>query len=447
MADSQAESPALGAREIVGAKPPEDLADDPKAFILQRTRSEVYLLLDFVSASSEASIADTDQRGLPPGLPADWIEQVCQITWPPEKAETAADLAHEASLLLRARDHLNHRASPANGATIAFTLLVTQEESAKARPIRKGSSKPDARSRSSLAREAYPDLVARADGFRFVLKLLIAISLFTLATTLFFSWYLVVTNAALTDYATARGRLLAAETAVSTAEAALNGDTTARPPSQGSMTAGVAAPPPALTNGATTAQSADQSSPASHPANSYARDVCGTKVRNDAYPSAALRDACAALDHETESFGAVIEGLKHASWSQDTVTAAWVANVLGTAVLPVLYGFLGAIAAVVRTLSRRIRGSLLSPRDAQLSIQQLALGALIGACVSLFIGAPAAATHEPSLLGPVGLSAPAISFIAGFGVDSVFQAIEALISRIFNIAPAGTAAPPPAPGR
>jgi hypothetical protein len=125
--------------------------------------------------------------------------------------------------------------------------------------------------------------------------------------------------------------------------------------------------------------------------------------------SAALRDACLTLDHEKRSSRAVAEGLRRSSLSADPVTAAWIANLLGSGVLPVLYGFLGAIAAVVRSLSRKIRGSLLSPRDAQLSIQQLALGALIGACISLFIGGPASAANDPSL-----------------------------ISRIFNIAPAGT---------
>ncbi|HEX8448804.1 MAG TPA: hypothetical protein VF652_04370, partial [Allosphingosinicella sp.] len=36
-------------------------------------------------------------------------------------------------------------------------------------------------------------------------------------------------------------------------------------------------------------------------------------------------------------------------------------------------------------------------------------------------------------------SSSAISFVAGFGVEAVFQALEALISRIFNIAPAAGA--------
>jgi hypothetical protein len=56
-------------------------------------------------------------------------------------------------------------------------------------------------------------------------------------------------------------------------------------------------------------------------------------------------------------------------------------NVLGGAVLPTLYGLLGAGAAVVRTMSARIRESLLSPRHLQLTFVQLTLGALIGGCI------------------------------------------------------------------
>jgi hypothetical protein len=141
-----------------------------------------------------------------------------------------------------------------------------------------------------------------------------------------------------------------------------------------------------------------------------------------------------------DRFLAIREGLGKWAIGASPETASWLANLLGSGVLPVLYGFLGAIAAVVRTLSRKIKGSLLSPRDVQLTFQQLALGAVVGACISLFIAAPGAGDSSTSLLGPVGLSSAAVAFVAGFGVDSVFRALEALISRIFNIAPAGTGA-------
>ena len=77
---------------------------------------------------------------------------------------------------------------------------------------------------------------------------------------------------------------------------------------------------------------------------------------------------------------------------------------LGGAILPVCYGILGAAAAVLRLLSRRMRLSLLTPRDLSLSIQQLALGAVIGACIGLFVASPGSGSTTSGLLGPVSLS-------------------------------------------
>jgi hypothetical protein len=108
--------------------------------------------------------------------------------------------------------------------------------------------------------------------------------------------------------------------------------------------------------------------------------------------------------------------------------------VLGGAVLPIFYGLLGASASVVRQLSQRIRDSLLAPRHLMLSLVQLTLGAVIGGCIGLFVtpsGAPSSAA--PGLLGSVPLSASALCFIAGFGVEGVFQALESLIRRVFNL--------------
>ena len=114
--------------------------------------------------------------------------------------------------------------------------------------------------------------------------------------------------------------------------------------------------------------------------------------------------------------------------------AAWFGT-LGNSVLPICYGILGAAAAVLRLLSRRMRLSLLTPRDLTLSLQQLALGAVVGACIGLFVATPESSSGG-TLLGSVKLSGSALSFVAGFGVDAVFSALEALIARLFATAPA-----------
>src|SRR5258708_2876247 len=133
------------------------------------------------------------------------------------------------------------------------------------------------------------------------------------------------------------------------------------------------------------------------------------------------------LDNKTATT-AVTEADINEQW------ASILANVLGNAVLPVFYGILGAGAAIVRDLWGRMRDSLLSPRDVTLALGQLALGAVIGACIGLFVTPSNASPQEATgLTGSVTLSASALSFVAGFSVEGMFVALESFIKRVFNI--------------
>jgi hypothetical protein len=98
-------------------------------------------------------------------------------------------------------------------------------------------------------------------------------------------------------------------------------------------------------------------------------------------------------------------------------------------ILPLCYGILGSGAAVVRSYWAKIRYSLLIPGDFTLSLVQLALGAVIGACIGLFVTPTGGSV---GLTSTVTLSASALSFIAGFGAESVFVALESFIARVFN---------------
>src|SRR3954468_18778362 len=386
--------------------------EDPKAFILTRARSEVPLLLDYLWACPDNTISSLSLANPPAGsgLPADWIEKVCEITWPPKRNPAAeaeiGDEADQAALLLKARDYLNSLAAPASGTTIAFTLLVTQEESGESRR-RRHEGAESVPSRSSLAADAYPDLVARARHFRRHLRLMTWVPAAWLIVTVLLSWYLVIGNAALGDYSEA----VQATTRVAADTNGFRQEASSKDP----LKRGVGVKPGAgLPCAPAAAAVANQAPPATTPADPCP-DLSAEGQRNRAERG---------LRNWTLGFG-------------DHATASWLAALLGSAVLPVLYGFVGAAAAVVRSLSSRMRASLLSPRDMQLSVQQLVLGAVIGACISLFVGGP---DTEPNstLFGPVALSASAVSFVAGFGVESVFQALEAVIKRVFNLTPAPT---------
>jgi hypothetical protein len=534
-----------------GGKPagPAESHRDPKVFVLERELSEVHLLLDNVSANPNTTVAELmSETATDDQLDPDWIEQVCRISWPPEGS--AQDKAEDAALLIKAKDHLNRLSHPASGSTIAFTLLVTQEEGQDEsiwRRMNGDRSDPEpSPTRSSLAQTAYPDLLPKAVKFRKAMRWISISLVAALLITCLLSWYVAYGNAALAELKTAEAALADSSKRVSDAEAASD-----KPPplaAEPTGTAGKASPEagrgsgagaapavpipagtsravpagtsravpagtsravpagtsrvvPAGTSGAVaiaTSGAVPAKAGGTNEANASAKDADASVDSAAAavpfvaycerpfYSSAAQLQACNAqkedLGHvkrvqtrlagwvcwfcledvsrlEQEAIpvaapaGAGADSKKDAGTPPAVVQAreyndnlladapsraAALANIMGSAVLPFLYGLLGAGASIIRSLSRKIRASLLSPRDLHLSFQQLALGAVVGACIGLFVAAPGSGDEGDSLLGPVALSASAISFVAGFGVEAVFQALEALITRIFNITQAPT---------
>jgi hypothetical protein len=402
---------------------------DPTVFVLERELSEVHLLLDNISADGTASISDP-KFPRPESLPPEWIEKVCEVNWPPEDE---SDNASDAALLINAKDYLNRLSDPASGATIAFTLLVTQKnEAGGADQATGGTSR--APWRRSMAETAYPDLIVKAEKFRKAMWLMSVGLFIALVVTCALSWNVAYGNALLAELATASTNLEAAQTRVNQAEGARV--------------------PVADDEGSDAAPGTGRRAPqAATGQTDGAADPAVPFVPYCARPETAAEQhqACDALDRATEAMQRVQTRLANWEcwfcWGSErnkpaqladapSAAAAW-ANILGSAVLPFLYGLLGAGAAIIRSLSFKIRSSLLSPRDLHLSFQQLALGAVVGACIGLFVAAPDSGADGEGLLGPVALSASAISFVAGFGVEAVFQALEALITRIFNLTSAG----------
>jgi hypothetical protein len=405
-----------------------------RRFIFYRELAEVYLLLDNVSASTHKSLppppakpasGDADIGNAPAQTETtDWVEEICKIGWPPSGSNE--ELANEAATLIRARDLLNNLAAPASGATIAFTLLVAGEEYEPKTPGRKLSwwrravlrlagSHPEyapppelpigpgwdgkAPSRLSLANIAFPNLAKPARSFRiFSRGLLLGLTASFLLTSVL-SWDIATGNALLKQLAT----LEAAEPA----------------------------PAPA---------SASAVTPAATEQLNVARENLSHWLDGWSWlgwkPTGEPNLACPVA--KTASCPDVNE-----QW------AAALLNVLGGAVLPICYGLLGAGAAVARSMATRIRESLLAPRHQTLFLMQLALGAVIGGCIGLFVtptgGAVTSDTTPSGVLGSVPLSASALCFVAGFGVDGVFLALESLIGRVFNVPDPTKASSPAVP--
>jgi hypothetical protein len=125
--------------------------------------------------------------------------------------------------------------------------------------------------------------------------------------------------------------------------------------------------------------------------------------------------------------------------------------VWGNYILPVIFGFLGAVIFVILDFFGKIRDSRLGPRDSVLSWIRLVLGLVTGAAVGLFFSAytpPQLATGTPAsgtadLIASLTLSASGVAFLAGFGVEGVFTLLESLVSRIFA---SEQSVPPPRAG-
>jgi hypothetical protein len=100
-------------------------------------------------------------------------------------------------------------------------------------------------------------------------------------------------------------------------------------------------------------------------------------------------------------------------------------------VLPTLYGCLGAAAATLRNLRRKVDLSLVTVTDRGRVQQDIILGVLCGAIIGLFFGY--IAKTGPG--GGLGLSA--LALLAGYNVSGVFAFLDELSNRLFQPALAG----------
>jgi hypothetical protein len=95
---------------------------------------------------------------------------------------------------------------------------------------------------------------------------------------------------------------------------------------------------------------------------------------------------------------------------------------------------------VVLGIQHKLRESRLAPREKRMSQVQLVLGIIVGACIGLFMSptvpdaASTAAGAGGSVAGgsSVALSASALSFLAGFGVESVFRKLQSMLLVMFG---------------
>lgn len=421
--------------------------------------SEVLLLLDNISA--------TKGKELPPTLdapifrkadgsgPDDWIQQIAAIYDPPSGTEEVKSI--QTAKIYRARDALNAAAAPATGETIAFTLMVVGERG-WGRGSRAKVGRPDY-AKSKHAEEAFPNLVTPASRFRHFLNWLFWFLLGWLALTSVLSWYVATGNALLEQYS----KVELAKKAIQDKIDALG----LPDPNTGGQTAPGTPPSDATVPAArldVLTRDMDLAKLDEQAAKQNLRDwlwyACwsnegclsgkasletaggnASQVRPAApqagKPEAGKTPAAAASGVPQVAVAQAAPVPKQQEAESSQVNWQWAGillAVLANNILPVFYGLLGAGAAVARRLSQLMRDYLLTPRDLKLSFIQLTLGALMGATIGIFI-APTNDVQASSqgLLANIRLSTSAICFVAGFGVEGLFQALESLVRRLFGL--------------
>lgn len=407
-------------------------------FIFVRELNEVFLLLDHISGRWDKSLYNFHSHD--DGEPH--IDELCAIgLTPPENDQQRVA---QAVKVLCAKDRLNAVARPATGLTIAFTLLVVGEDNQRdwrnwlrAMMLRRGMSPSgpaphtDKPTRLTLARYAFPGLVKAAERFNRRIFWIVLLLLIGLVMTCVMSWHITGGNAMLQHLDTLEAQQAALFKSIDEAEIKHAANANAPPVQFCAVVDRAGLQQFRSTEEFQLCARRRLLSEQVAVVRSNLRDwlapwrACYGKVAGMFGPlpqAEAAPAGSAPAERERIVRGGVEE------------QARVVTLVVGTAVLPLFYGILGAGAAVVRGLWAKMRESLLSPRDYTLALLQLALGATIGACIALFVN-PSGQTpgSEIGLLGNWALSTSALSFIAGFGVEGVFVALESLVRRVFNI--------------
>jgi hypothetical protein len=102
-------------------------------------------------------------------------------------------------------------------------------------------------------------------------------------------------------------------------------------------------------------------------------------------------------------------------------------NVVSGYVLPVLMGLLGSMTYVLRRYLRSVGERLLTPRDLREYIVRLVLGTVFGVAIGFFTSASGPAEVIANPIGALG--APALAFLAGYGVEAVFRLLDGMAEQ------------------
>jgi hypothetical protein len=336
-----------------------------------------------VSTAPDGSLPERERIETDLEHPTALIQRAMQIGKSISNGNVSAD---DAAFLVSARDLLNVRAAPVTGSSITFTLLVVSK-------IHPQAASASLRAHLIRANEHLEPAASKLASFvRWSLCMMLVLVVTTLLLSAYVAW-----GKLLLDTRDAVLRDLGANEAVLGAQL---------------VHANLGLSPP----------------------NDLVTAVCESDHR-----PFVIEQACNQNREVRQRLHDVVAHIQ--SWDvfpdepeQGSVQhVAITVGVLGNYLLPVLYGALGAMGSMLRQFNRRLAERLLTPRDRRAAHIRVILGIVTGACIGLFFNSSAGPAQATGIGGAaVTLSASALAFLAGYGVEAVFRLMDAIISHLFR---------------
>ena len=438
-----------------------------------RDLSEVHMLIDFVSGRADKSLADLEgiaftDPGAAPGAPPvkltaqQAVEEICKISYPP-----GGDIevnAQQAAFMLMVKDKLNFLASPSRGLTVAFTsmfagvslrfdsllsiftdrlfswcasIITGERWEANIPPNKiaageaaipaggamgqdKKAASPDMRRIFYSARAAYPNLEAQARRFRSFYSRLPFFASAVVLAIVYINFDIGLTNGALQHISTAQAQY-----------ADLLSKAKGLPPNLANCAA-TATPPPDDCPEARLALDQIVSG-----RRELGRLMGGWPWLHPVPATVALLAPLVDEPSRGRTRGAVAGKAAppdEAQYLESTPLenlAGDAINGLTTIIVPTAFGLLGTMAGLMRSITLKVRESLLSPRDLMVSRIGICLGMSAGLAVGLFSKQIAPVLAAGQVAGGVSVSTAGLSFLVGFGAEAFFTFLDGLLLRTF----------------
>ncbi len=411
---------------------------DFDTLVFEQELSEVFLLMDFVSGRPDKHLTDLNGKLPRPDRPgemmtaAEVVERVALLKSP--SSSDAAEAAKDVAFLLSLKDVLNSMVYPARGLTIAYTIMFAGE----------GGGDHSETNRVQAAQRAFPGLVASAAKLRQMRRSLTSWGVGLTLFSAIFLWQVTYGVQLASRFEEVRQNEGHAAASVYDALEKSTRGLRGAPIGLLDRVCGTKAPP--VVSASLVAETSDPD-----PALELSPEV--RQLCNDyAYQHSLFKVTIADVGEYSKSWMfAVSRWLLpvHTFIAPDCQSADCVRDALGRQedaqsvsgmlatminyMLPILFGLVGTVAALVRGIQDRATASTLDPRDRALSLIRLPLGMMAGVCAGLFLSPTAVSTQVGGGLRALTLSASGIAFLAGYGAEGFFRMLDTILGRVFGL--------------